>query len=84
MCDLKPRSLLLQTCESHVRISGRYGIEEFRAEHDVAVLATLAAENVDHHAFGVDVADLEPGQLGPPEACGIERHQNGAMQRSEG
>ena len=37
------------------------GVEQPGAEHDVAVLAALAAGNVDRHAPGVDIADIEAG-----------------------
>src|SRR6516165_4422030 len=33
-------------------------IEQLRAEHDIAVLASLAAPNMNDHAPAVDIADL--------------------------
>ena len=33
-------------------------VEQNRAEHHVAVLATLAALDVNHHSSAIDVADL--------------------------
>src|SRR5262245_66309268 len=53
--------------------------EEFGTEHDIAVLATLAAENVDHHAVGVDVGDLEAGQTRSPQAGRLKWHPNGTL-----
>jgi hypothetical protein len=38
------------------------------AEHDVAVLATLAALNVRDHASAIDVADLQARELGAAHA----------------
>ena len=54
-------------------------LQQFGAEHDVAVLAAFAAEDMDHHAFGVDVGDLEPGEFGAAEPGGIQGHQHGAV-----
>src|SRR5438309_6751650 len=34
-------------------------VEQDRAQHHVAILASLAALDVDHHAPAIDVADLE-------------------------
>src|ERR1035438_7724114 len=54
-------------------------VEQMGAEHDVAVLATLAAANVDDHALGVEVGHLEMGQFGPPHPGGIQGYQDRAM-----
>jgi len=35
------------------------GVEQLRGQQDVAVAATLALANMNHHAFAVDLADLE-------------------------
>ena len=37
--------------------------EQLRAEHDVAVLATLALPDMNHHPLAVDVADLQMGRV---------------------
>src|SRR6266851_8913734 len=34
-------------------------IEQLRAEHDIAVLASLASPNMNDHPLAVDIADLE-------------------------
>ena len=35
-----------------------------------------------HHALTVDVADFQVGQLGVPDAGGVEGHQQDAFTRS--
>src|SRR5271156_4104311 len=50
-------------------------IEQRWTQHDVAVLAPLAALDMDDHATAVDVADLQVCHLGAASAGGIERHQ---------
>src|SRR5271165_4918837 len=47
-------------------------------EHGVALLAALAAFDPQHHAAGVDVADLERGHFGHPQTRGIGRRQRHA------
>src|ERR1700676_1481118 len=37
--------------------------EQLCAEHDIAISASLAALNVNHHALAVDVADFQVCQL---------------------
>ncbi len=54
------------------------------AEHDVSVLTTLPAADVDHHASAVDIGNLQASQLGAPYPRGIERHQYHAMKPSLG
>ena len=39
-------------------------LEQFWAEHHIAICASLAALDVNHHALAVDVADFQVGQLG--------------------
>ena len=34
-------------------------IKQLRAEHNIAVLATLALPDMDHHPLAVDVRDLQ-------------------------
>src|ERR1700751_5102040 len=55
------------------------GFEQRWAEHYVAVLAPLAALNMDDHPLTVYVADLQLRHLGAASAGGIERHQQGAV-----
>src|ERR1022692_3187342 len=54
-------------------------IEQLRAKHDVAVLATLALPNMNHHPLAVDVADLQVGRFCAACTGGIKRHQKDAM-----
>jgi len=54
--------LLLQTSPVGAQL-----IEQYRTQHNIAVLAALAAADVDHDAFAVDITNLQPGCLGP--AC---------------
>ena len=51
-------------------------LEQRGAQHDVAVLASFAALNVNDHSLAVDVADLEPRQFRATHTCGIEREQD--------
>jgi len=57
-------------------------LEQDRAEHDVAVLVTLAILNVHDHASAIDVADLQARELGAAHAGAVEGHQNGAIEGS--
>ena len=57
--------------------------EQFWAEHHISVNASLAALNVNHHPFAVDVADFQVRQLGVPRSSGVERHQQNAMVGNE-
>ena len=57
-------------------------LEQFRAEHDIAVLAALAALDVNHHALAVDVADFQARQFGASHSGGVESHQQSAMEGS--
>src|SRR5450631_4124658 len=54
-------------------------IEQLRAEHYIAVLASLALPDVNHHPLAVDVADLQVGRFCAACAGGIHRHQQDAM-----
>jgi hypothetical protein len=42
--------------------------EQVRAEHEIAVLAALAAANMHHHALAVDVRDFKIRQFGAPQS----------------
>ena len=57
-------------------------VEQNGTEHHVAVLATLAALDVNHHASAIDVADLEACQFRIPNTRGVEGHEDSAMERS--
>ena len=57
-------------------------IKQNGTEHHVAILATLAALDVDHHTPAIDVADLQASQLRVPDAGGVEGHEERAMERS--
>ena len=54
-------------------------IEQLRAEHDIAVLATFAAPDMDDHPLAVDIADLQVRHFCATCARGIQRHQQDAM-----
>src|SRR5271166_2095864 len=54
-------------------------LKELGAEHDIAVLATLASPDVNDHALAVDIADLQTSYFGTTCASGIECHQQDAM-----
>src|SRR5450755_3732716 len=54
-------------------------LEQFWAEHHIAICASLAALNVNHHALAVDVADFQVCQLGVAHSGGVERQQQNAM-----
>ena len=60
------------------------GFEQILAEHDVAIFPALAALHVDHVARTVDIGDLQAGQFGATETCGIQRHQQSALERRRG
>ena len=54
-------------------------IEQLRAEHDIAVLASLAAPDMNDHPLAVDIADLQVRHFCATCARGIQRHQQDAM-----
>src|SRR5216683_1533145 len=58
-------------------------LEQFWAEHHIAIFTSLAALNVNHHALAVDVADFQVCQLGVAHSGSVERHQQNAMVGSE-
>src|SRR5512144_88234 len=57
-------------------------LEQLRTERDVTVFAALPLPDVNHHAIAVDIVDLQRYQFCTPHACGVKRHQQGAMQES--
>ena len=56
-------------------------VEQFRTEHDVPVLAAFAAQDVNHHSAGIDIAHLKVRQLGAAEARAVQEHEDGAVDR---
>src|ERR1700747_3208679 len=56
-----------------------HGFEQRWAEHYVAVLAPLAALNMDDHPLTVYIADLQVRHFGAASAGGVERHQQDAV-----
>jgi hypothetical protein len=54
--------------------------EQFRAEHDVAILPTFALLDVDHHARAIDITDFQAHQFLASHAGAIEQQQPNAMQ----
>jgi hypothetical protein len=57
-------------------------VEQLRAEHYVAIFASLAAAYVDHHTLAVDVCNFQVRQFGTTHSSGIEHHQQSAMKGS--
>ena len=55
--------------------------QQLWAEGHIAILAALTLLDMNHHPLAVDVADLEMGQFRATHACGVERHQDGAMKK---
>src|SRR5260370_8551023 len=43
--------------------------EQHRGKHRIAILASLALLDAQHHAFGVDVRDLQRDHLGNTQTC---------------
>jgi hypothetical protein len=58
------------------------GIEQLRAEHDIAVLASLPAPDMNDHPLAVDIADLEVRHFCATCARSVEGHQQDAMKRA--
>ena len=56
--------------------------EQDGTKHHVAILATFAALDVDHHPLAIDVADLQASQLGVANAGGVEGHEHGSIKGS--
>ena len=54
-------------------------VEQNGTEHYVAVLATLATLDVNHHPSAINVADLQASQLRVPNTGGIEGHEDSSM-----
>src|SRR5438552_4122434 len=50
-------------------------IQEFRAEHDIAVFAALSALDVNDHALTIDIAHLQMRQFGTPQSGRVKSHQ---------
>ncbi len=59
-------------------------LEQNGAEHHVAVFATLAALDVNHHPSAVNVADLQSSQLRVANTGGVKGHQDSSMKRCAG
>src|ERR1700730_5942887 len=58
--------------------------QQFRTEHHVAVFASLAALDVNHHALAIDVGDFQVGQFRASYSGGVEGQQQSAMEGSGG
>src|SRR5277367_3285813 len=59
-------------------------IEQPGAEHDVTVLASLAALYMDNHALAINIADLERGHLCAAASGRIECHEHGTLKGCPG
>src|SRR5260370_15854160 len=55
------------------------GFQQRGPEHDISVLTTFPAPDMDDHASAVDIGDLQASQLGASCPCAIERHQYNAL-----
>jgi hypothetical protein len=58
--------------------------QEFRGEHDAAVLLPFPLANSQHHPRTLDVLHLQVTEFGDPQARGIEGGQDGAGFESAG
>ena len=57
-------------------------IEQGRAQRQVAILVSLAIDNVEDHALAVDVGDLDPGQFGAAHTGSVKHHQQRALKQT--
>ena len=60
------------------------GLEQLLAEWDIAVMAAFSMVNMNDHALAVDVADLQPAQLGTADTRRVQGHQNRAVEQVAG
>src|ERR1700722_7997431 len=58
-------------------------LEQFGTEHHIAVFASLATPDMNHHTLAIDVAHFEVCQFSAPYSGGVERHQQRAMEGSQ-
>src|SRR5271157_326417 len=49
-------------------------VEQFWAEHDVAISTPFAALDVNHHPLAVDVTDFQAGELRVADSGSVQRH----------
>ena len=54
-------------------------LEQFRRQHHLAILAPLALTDADDLSLTVDIRHPQVGELGDPQAGGIDGHQNAAV-----
>ena len=57
---------------------GAKNAEQLLGQHDIAILPTLAAADVNHHPGTVDVLDGERDRFRHAQASGIDRHERGS------
>ena len=57
--------------------------EQLHTEHDIAIFATLATLDTNHHALAIDVSDFQVCQFSASCSGSVERHQQSAMVRSQ-
>ncbi len=55
-------------------------IEQAGTEHDIPVPAAFALFDVEHHAGGVNVGELQSGHLRTAHAGGVQGHQDRAIE----
>ncbi len=58
---------------------GAQRFKQLRAEHDIPILATLAATDMNDHALAVDIADFQVRSLCAARARGIKCHEQNAV-----
>ena len=64
--------------------SNAAGIQQNRGQHHQAIFLPFPLMDSDGHACRVDIADAQTGDLGAPQAGGVDGHQQGTafeMQR---
>jgi hypothetical protein len=50
------------------------GLQQSRAQRQIAIFAALARHHADDHPLAVNVADLEMSEFAAPHAGAVERH----------
>src|SRR5262252_2281810 len=55
-------------------------LQQLLTQRHIAVTATLALMDVNHHALAIDVGGFQVAQLGAANASGVQRHQYGLVE----
>jgi hypothetical protein len=59
-------------------------LQEFLAQRHIAITIAFAVADVDHHAFAVDIGDLQAAQFRATHASGVQRHEHSAVEQVTG